>query len=62
MSSYIRKKLYEDALEQIERFVHFYNGQRPHYSIGMQTPCLFLIWLTVFCFKTGLLPFGRDLM
>ena len=29
---------YEDALEQIKRFVHFYNGQRPHYSIGMQTP------------------------
>ncbi len=23
--------------------------------------CLFLIWLTVFALKTGLLPFGRDL-
>jgi transposase InsO family protein len=29
---------YEEALEQIKRFVHFYNSQRPHYSIGMQTP------------------------
>ena len=29
---------YEKALEQIKQFIHFYNGQRPHYSIGMQTP------------------------
>ena len=29
---------YEEALEQIKRFIHFYNVQRPHYSIGMQTP------------------------
>ena len=29
---------YEKALEQIKRFILFYNGQRPHYSIGMQTP------------------------
>ena len=29
---------YEKALEQIDQFIHFYNGQRPHYSIGMQTP------------------------
>ena len=29
---------YEEALEQIKRFVEFYNCRRPHYSIGMQTP------------------------
>ena len=23
---------------QIPRFVDFYNGKRPHYSIGLQTP------------------------
>ena len=29
---------YEEALEQIERFIQFYNSRRPHYSIGLQTP------------------------
>lgn len=29
---------YEKVLEQIKQFVLFYNGRRPHYSIGMQTP------------------------
>ena len=29
---------YGEALEQIRRFVDFYNGKRPHYSIGLQTP------------------------
>ncbi|MDO4217138.1 MAG: integrase core domain-containing protein [Bacteroidales bacterium] len=29
---------YEEALKQTKRFILFYNGQRPHYSIGMQTP------------------------
>lgn len=29
---------YENALEQIKQFILFYNGHRPHYSIGMQTP------------------------
>ena len=29
---------YEKALEQIKQFILFYNGHRPHYSIGMQTP------------------------
>jgi len=29
---------YGEALEQIERFILFYNGRRPHYSIGLQTP------------------------
>ena len=28
----------EEALEQIKRFVDFYNSRRPHYSIGLQTP------------------------
>jgi transposase InsO family protein len=28
----------EEALEQIGRFILFYNGKRPHYSIGLQTP------------------------
>ena len=29
---------FEEALEQIERFILFYNNRRPHYSIGLQTP------------------------
>jgi transposase InsO family protein len=29
---------YGEALGQIRRFVDFYNGKRPHYSIGLQTP------------------------
>ena len=33
-----RFETYENALEQIKRFVDFYNSRRPHYSIGMQTP------------------------
>ena len=33
-----RFETYENALEQIRRFVDFYNSRRPHYSIGMQTP------------------------
>ncbi len=28
----------EEALESIKRFIEFYNGRRPHYSIGLQTP------------------------
>ena len=28
----------DDALQHIGRFVDFYNNQRPHMSIGMQTP------------------------
>ena len=36
-----------------------YSATVPNHPIP--TPCLFLIWLTVFLFKTGLLPFGRDL-
>ena len=31
-------KTYEEALEQIGRFIQFYNCRRPHYSIGLQTP------------------------
>ena len=33
-----RFETYEEALEQIERFILFYNSKRPHYSIGLQTP------------------------
>ena len=33
-----RFETYEEALEQIERFILFYNSRRPHYSIGLQTP------------------------
>ena len=33
-----RFETYKEALEQIRRFVDFYNFRRPHYSIGMQTP------------------------
>ena len=33
-----RFETYEEALEQIRRFVDFYNGRRPHMSIGNQTP------------------------
>ena len=33
-----RFETYEDALEQIRRFVDFYNDKRPHMSIGNQTP------------------------
>ena len=29
---------YEEANKYIKNFIHFYNGKRPHYSIGMQTP------------------------
>ena len=29
---------YKEALEQIKRFIDFYNNKRPHYSIGLQTP------------------------
>ena len=29
---------YEEALEQIERFIDFYNNHRPHMSIGNQVP------------------------
>lgn len=29
---------YEEAMEQIRRFILFYNSRRPHYSIGLQTP------------------------
>ena len=29
---------YGEALEQIKRFILFYNSKRPHYSIGLQTP------------------------
>ncbi len=33
-----RFETFEEALEQIERFILFYNSKRPHYSIGLQTP------------------------
>ena len=33
-----RFSTFEDAQERINQFILFYNGQRPHYSIGMQTP------------------------
>ena len=33
-----RFETYEEALENIGRFIDFYNGKRPHYSIGLQTP------------------------
>ena len=33
-----RFETYEEALEQTERFILFYNSKRPHYSIGLQTP------------------------
>ncbi len=33
-----RFETYKEALEQIRRFVDFYNGRRPHMSIGNQTP------------------------
>ena len=33
-----RFKTYEEAMEQTERFILFYNSMRPHYSIGLQTP------------------------
>ena len=33
-----RFSTYKEALGRIEQFILFYNGQRPHYSIGMQTP------------------------
>ena len=33
-----RFETYEEAQEHIGRFVDFYNGKRPHYSIGLQTP------------------------
>ena len=33
-----RFETFEEALEHIGRFIDFYNGKRPHYSIGLQTP------------------------
>ena len=33
-----RFETYEEALGQIGRFILFYNGKRPHMSIGNQTP------------------------
>ena len=33
-----RFETYGEALEQIGRFILFYNSRRPHYSIGLQTP------------------------
>ena len=33
-----RFETYDEALSEIGRFIEFYNGRRPHYSIGMQTP------------------------
>ena len=33
-----RFKNTEDARERIQRFIHFYNDQRPHASIGMKAP------------------------
>ena len=33
-----RFSTYEEALENITRFIGFYNERRPHYSIGLQTP------------------------
>ncbi len=33
-----RFETFEEALEQIRRFIDFYNNKRPHYSIGLQTP------------------------
>jgi transposase InsO family protein len=37
---YRRKQFasYEEAKEAIERFITFYNNDRPHMSIGFQTP------------------------
>ena len=34
----MKRETYEKALEQIRRFILFYNSKRPHYSIGLQTP------------------------
>ena len=33
-----RFKSLQDALERIQRFILFYNEQRPHSSIGMKVP------------------------
>ena len=33
-----RFNAFEEALDQIGRFIDFYNGKRLHYSIGLQTP------------------------
>ena len=33
-----RFETFEEAQKEIERFIHFYNSRRPHYSIGLQTP------------------------
>ena len=33
-----RFETFEEAREQIGRFIGFYNDTRPHYSIGLQTP------------------------
>ena len=33
-----RFEIFEEAQKEIERFIHFYNSRRPHYSIGLQTP------------------------
>ena len=33
-----RFETYREALEEISRFIDFYNSKRPHYSLGMQTP------------------------
>ena len=33
-----RFESYGEALEQIERFIDFYNNKRPHMSLGNQTP------------------------
>ena len=33
-----RFETYEEALKHIGLFIDFYNGKRPHYSIGLQTP------------------------
>ncbi|MCR5316018.1 MAG: hypothetical protein K6E52_09000 [Bacteroidaceae bacterium] len=33
-----RFETYEEALEHIGRFIDFYNGMRPQYSIVLQTP------------------------
>ena len=34
----MRFKTFQDAMVRIEGFIHFYNDDRPHYSIGMKVP------------------------